>query len=326
LLLSISLTAKADDCEFIRAKLLIMPAAGGIIEIPEGTFNCDKMIVVKKSHVTLRGAGRTKTVLRLSDSSHVPVLVIGDEKVMQNSVGDWVTVTKVTDVEVSDLTVDGNLANQDPKNECAEGVCDGDVQNIRNNAITIRGSENVRLLRVTAHSAISGGLVTEKYCRNLVVKDFISYSNYFDGFAGYQTEDSLFENMNLSRNRGAGISIDIDFNKNHFLGGMLANNGDVGIFMRDSNDVIFEKLNIVHNGNHGVFLANNGVDPKTCANRNEFRSVLIENSRGQGIHIASPCVGNKLTEHSIIQKNEKGCYYVDGGATLTSDSTVRCVE
>ncbi len=321
--LSICWTAQADDCEFIRESLRNFSDDGGVIAIPAGTFNCSKMIVLKKSHVTLKGAGRTKTILRLADRSHAPVLVIGDEKVMQNETGDWVTVTRVTDVEVSDLTIDGNLDNQDPTKECGNGTCDGDVSNIRNNAITIRGADNVRLFRVTAHSAISGGLVTEKYCRNLKVSDFTSYANYFDGFAGYQTEDSVFENLNLSLNRGAGISIDIDFNKNRFVGGILAGNGDVGIFARQTNDVGFENLHIGKSGNHGIFLAAAG-HPNSCANRNEFRSVVIEGSNGHGIHIADACVGNKVTGHSILKNNRNGCYYVNAATTFPSDSTVTC--
>ncbi len=317
-------SAKADECDFIRDKLLNFTAAGGVITIPEGTFNCSEMIVLKKSHVKLKGAGRNKTILRLADYSHAPVLVIGDENVVQNDAGDWVTATRVTDIEVSDLTVDGNLENQDPAKECKNGICDGDVSNIRNNAITVRGAENVRIRRVTAHSAISGGLVTEKYCRNLKVSDFTSHSNYFDGFAGYQTEDSVFENVNLSLNRGAGISIDIDFNKNQFAGGTLAGNGDVGIFARHTNDVVFENLTIGKSGNHGVFLAAAGY-PNSCANRNEFRSVVIEGSKGHGIHIADACVGNKVTGQSILKNNRDGCFYVNSGTTLSRDRSVKCV-
>lgn len=316
-----------DQCEFIR-KALQKPTIPGEkleINIPAGTFECKSMIVVKKSYVTIRGAGQGKTVLKLADQSHAPVLVLGDERVVQNSKGDWVTATRVRDIEVSDLTVDGNRANQDTSKECGNGHCDGDVANIRNNAITIRGASNVRLKRVTAHSAISGGLVTEKYCDHLQISDFTSYGNFFDGFAGYQTEDSLFENVNLSRNRGAGISIDIDFNKNRFSGGLLASNGDVGIFARDTNDVIFEKLKITRSGNHGVFLAH-ADHPDTCANRNEFKSVVIDNSKGHGIHLSSPCTGNRVTGNSVIENNKNGCFYINSETKMRVDSSVLCKD
>lgn len=314
---------KSDQCEFIRKAIGELPAEGGEISIPAGIFNCNDKIVLKKSHVKIYGAGRNQTTLRLADQSAAPVLVIGDDKVVKNETGDWVTLTRVSDIEVSDLTVDGNVVNQDVTQECGKGPCDGDVSNIRNNAITIRGASYVSLNRVTAHSSISGGLVTEKYCDHLKISDFTSYGNHFDGFAGYQTHDSLFLNMNLSRNRGAGISIDIDFNKNHFLGGLLASNGDVGIFARDTNDVVFENLTITKSGNHGAFLAASE-HPDTCANNNEFRSVVIEGSKGNGIHISSPCVGNKVTGSSILTNNSLGCFYINSGTRMEVETSVNC--
>ncbi len=312
-----------DECEFLRQQILALPAAGGVINVPAGTFNCRSKIVLKKNHVKIHGAGMDRTTFRLADQFPAPVLVIGDDQVIQDQLGNWVTATRVTDIEVSDLTIDGNLINQDPRNECGNGVCDGDVANIRNNGITIRGASYVTLSRITAHSAISGGLVTEKYCDHLQIKDFTSYGNHFDGFAGYQTEKSLFENVNLSRNKGAGISIDIQFNNNRFLGGILASNSDVGIFARNVTGNVFENLTISHSGNHGAFLAESEY-PNTCANQNEFRSVVIEFSKGFGINIASACTGNKVTGKSVFRQNSAGCYYVNPATTLSVDPSVQC--
>ena len=315
--------AEQDQCEFIRRAIDALPSTGGTVKIPAGVFECKAKIVLKKSNVKIFGTGRATTTLRLANQSPAPVLVIGDDKVIQDKQGNWVTATRVSNIEVSDLTVDGNLANQDHTKECGNGSCDGDVSNIRNNAITIRGASYVTLNRVTAHSAISGGLVTEKYCDHLYVKDFTSYGNYFDGFAGYQTEKSLFENVNLSRNRGAGISIDIDFNNNKFLGGTLASNGDVGIFARFLHNVIFEDLVISRSGSHGAFLAESD-HGNTCANDVEFRSVVIEGSNGYGIFLASPCTGNKITGKSVLAGNKSGCTFVNSGTTMSMDATSEC--
>ncbi|RYZ79784.1 MAG: right-handed parallel beta-helix repeat-containing protein [Proteobacteria bacterium] len=315
-----------DDCEFIRLQIDALPTGGGVIQLPAGIFECKAKIVLKKSNVTISGAGRTLTTLRLANFSEDPLLVIGDDRViLDNETGNWVTATRVANIVVSDLTVDGNLANQDPFKECGKGSCSGDVSNIRNNAITIRGASYVTLLRVTAHSAISGGLVTEKYCDHLHVKDFSSYGNYFDGFAGYQTEQSLFENLDLSHNRGAGISIDIDFNENRFLNGTLTSNGDVGIFARFLHGVVFENLVISGSGNHGAFLAQSG-HADSCANDNEFRSVTVEGSNGFGIYLASACTGNKVTGTSLFQNNKSGCMHVNSKTSMQVDSTVQCLN
>ncbi|MBC7743216.1 MAG: glucan biosynthesis protein [Bdellovibrionaceae bacterium] len=316
---------QTDDCEFIRQKLSGLPASGGVIDIPEGIFNCTSKIVIKKSHVKFRGAGEKLTTLRLADQSPAPVLVIGDDKVIQDTNGNWITAIRVSDVEVSDLTVDGNLANQDPKKECGNGICDGDVTNIRNNAITIRGASYVSLNHVTAHSAISGGLVTEKYCDHLHIKDFTSYGNFFDGFAGYQTTDSLFESVNLSRNKGAGISIDIQFDNNTFSGGLLASNGDVGIFARNLSGNTFKNLKISHSGSHGAFFAE-AEGPNSCANNNEFQSITVENSKGYGIVIASPCTGNKITGASLFKENSSGCYQVNPATKMSVSPETICLK
>ena len=312
-----------DQCEFIRQKIAALPATGGTIDIPAGIFECRAMILVKKSHVRIRGAGRSLTTLHLADQSPAPVLVIGDDTIIQDAQGDWVTATRVSDILVSDLTIDGNLLNQDVHNECGSGTCDGNISAIRNNGITIRGASYVTVRDVTTHDAISGGLVTEKYCDHLHLINFTSYGNHFDGFAGYQTQNSLFENVNLSRNHGAGISIDIDFDNNTFSGGLLSSNGDVGIFARDIHNVVFENLTISNSGNHGAFLADSG-QPNTCPTGNEFHSVTFSGSKGYGLDIASACQGNKVTGNTVFDKNSSGCFYVNPGTTMSVDASVVC--
>jgi hypothetical protein len=317
--------AIADQCDFIREKIAALPETGGVVDIPAGTFDCRSMILVKKNNVKIHGAGLNKTTLRLANQSPAPVLVIGDDRIIQDKLGNWVTATRVSGIEVSDLTIDGNLINQDPSKECGNGSCDGDVANIRNNGITIRGASYVTVQRVTTHHMISGGLVTEKYCDHLLVKDFTSYGNFFDGLAGYQTESSRFENVNLSRNRSAGISIDIDFNNNIFSGGTLAGNGKVGIFARSLHGVIFEKLNIINGGEHGAFLAK-AEHENSCANDNEFRSVNFEGNTGFGLYVADACTGNKVTGATVFNKNTSGCYFVNPATTLSVEPSVQCVK
>ena len=312
-----------DGCEFIREQIRNLPDSGGEVYLLPGTYVCTSMILIKKSHVRLVGSGRELTTLKLADYSPSPLLVIGDDKIIKDQNGNFITASRVEDVEISDLTLDGNLVNQDPSKECGNGSCDGDVSNIRNNALTIRGASYIRIFRVTAHSSVSGGIVTEKYCDHVHVKDFTSYGHYFDGFAGYQTESSIFENLKLSYNRNAGISIDIDFNNNRFSGGILESNGDVGIFARNIDGVVFENLTINRSGNHGVFLAE-ADHPGTCANNNEFRSVSVNQSRGYGILISSECTGNSVTGFSSFDRNSSGCYFVNPRTSMSVSQETVC--
>ncbi|MBC7372272.1 MAG: hypothetical protein H7326_11940 [Bdellovibrionaceae bacterium] len=124
-----------------------MPSGGGVITIPAGAFICRSKIIIKTDNVIVRGAGEGLATLRLAGLSPSPMLEIGNDKVVLDENGNWVTSTRVTNIEVSDLTIDGNLANQDPKKECGNGSCSCDVSNIRNNAITIRGASFVKLNR-----------------------------------------------------------------------------------------------------------------------------------------------------------------------------------
>jgi hypothetical protein len=314
-----------DECEFIRKFISQAAITGGKLQLAPRVYNCRAMVLINKSHIEITGAGQDRTVLRLADHSPAPVLVIGDDKVIQNEKGEWVPATRVTDVRVSELAIDGNLEHQDSSMECGNHGCDGDVASIRNNGITIRGASDISLENVTSHSNISGGMVTEKYCYRLHVKNFKSFGNHFDGFAGYQTEDSVFENMDLSHNRAAGISLDIDFAKNRFSGGRLEDNGDVGIFARDIRNVVFEHLAIRRSGNHGAFLSE-VEGPETCPNDNEFKDVTVENSKGWGIHLASNCTGNRITGHSLLRGNRDGCYFAPAGAVIDVDKSVRCIN
>lgn len=319
----------ADQCDFIREGIQKLPASGGIVKIPQGTFNCSDKIVVKKSHVQIQGAGQALTILRLADQSSAPVLVVGDDQVIQDSNGNWVTKTRLSDVTISELTTDGNVANQDTNNECGHGPCSGNVSDIRNNGITIRGASNVTIKNVTTRNSISGGLVTEKYCDHLLILNFTSYGNHFDGLAGYQTTNSRFQNVNLSRNSGAGISIDIDFKHNSFLGGIIADNKDVGIFARDIEGVVFEKLSILRNANHGVFLAGypesrgpNEANAFSCAQNNTLKAVTIKDSAGFGVYVDERCQGNSITGFSRLEHNKSGC----SNSVSALDSTTACLK
>lgn len=229
------------------------------------------------------------------------------------------TARRVRNIIVSGFTLDGNRKNHDPKKECGEKSCDGDTDSVRNNGITIRGASNIRIENVVAHSTISGGMVTEKYCDHLFVRNFESYDNYFDGLAGYETEQSKFEGLYLHNNRGAGISIDINFSHNIIRDSRLHDNGDVGIFARSLKGNFFVRLDIQRSGNHGVFLADDG-RPHSCAEHNVFISVTINGSKGAGIRMNNHCLGNLVAKDSNLCGNRDGAVSeaVSGSVIMTS--------
>jgi hypothetical protein len=317
--------ALADDCQPIREAIQALPEAGGEVLIAPGLYNCAAPIVINRSRVALRGAGRDKVTLRLADWVHAPLLIIGEPRTIVDENGNFVAAHRVDHIEVTNLTLDGNRLNHDHRKECGEGSCDGDTMSVRNNGITIRGASEILVENVTAHSTISGGMVTEKHCRNLVVRNFESYDNYFDGFAGYETVNSEFTNLNLHHNRSAGISIDIQFNNNIFRDSRLIDNGDVGIFARELHGNLFQRLSIQNSGNHGVFLAISHGE-HTCANDNEFNEVSINGSKRAGFRLNNACPGNRITGASNLCGNSEGGISVEreDRGLLHVDESVAC--
>ncbi len=243
-------TSSAAD---IQAALNNLPESGGTVVLKAGIYSVNQPICLSRDNLTLRGAGAT-TILRLANHANCPVVIMG-------STSNYPTEV-VKNLRVCDLDVDGNRDNQQV--ECWNILGEGDE--IRNNGLTIRSVSDASVERVRSYRCRSGGLVTEKGVRRLTVSDYAAWDNHFDGLAAYVTEDSLFTQMVLRDNHGAGLSLDHKFNHNALSDVILADNG-CGIFMRDSRENLFQGVTIRNSREHGVFMsqaATNTVGPWTA--------------------------------------------------------------
>lgn len=286
---------KEKTCDAIQKAINQLPAEGGEITLPAGTYNCSKPIILDRNNLTLRGAG-PGTLLRLADHTNAPVIVMG--------LTENIPSRDTRHVRVMDLMIDGNRANQTA--ECMGGPC-SDQFPLRNNGVSIRRCVDCVVQSVIVFGAMSGGLVTELGCRRLTIRDYTSYDNEFDGLAGYETEDSTFSGIHLYGNKAAGISTDIKFNNNKFYDVTIADNKTVGIFMRDSLDNSFTNLHIRDSVQHGIFLAQVNTDPSTAATGNTFTGVVISRSGGMGILANdASCVNNMMVGAQFIN-NKNGC-------------------
>lgn len=284
------------SCHSIQVAVNKLPAEGGEVTIPPGTYICTKPIVLDKSRIKLRGSGPA-TLLKLADGANAPVIVMGStENVPSKAVKHLV---------ISDLMIDGNRANQ--QSECMGGPCSEEFP-LRNNGISIRRCDMCKVESVTVFGAISGGLVTELGSRNLVVRDYTAFDNEFDGLAGYETEDSTFTGITLYNNKAAGISTDIKFNNNKFYDVTINDSKSVGIFMRDSLDNSFTNLHIRNSAQHGIYIAQVNTDPTTAATGNTFSSVVITGSGGMGVRVNdASCVNNMMVGTQFVD-NKEGCF------------------
>ena len=280
----------------IAKAIAALPEEGGRVLLASGTYMIREPLVLDRDDVELSG-DQEATILMLVDHADCPLVVIGPMETPPTR--------KVSRVALRKLILDGNRFNQ--ANECNGGPCDnGGLSFIRNNALTIRSAEDVRVERVTARAARSGGLVLEKNSRRIHVSDFTSTQNHFDGFAAYETEESFFTRLYLHDNEAAGISIDLRFDRNIISHARLENNGSQGIFMRDSNFNNFNHLTISGNGAQGIFLAQANDHHNTPCTGNIFSHLKVSGSGGAGLRINDvSCIANVIA-NSIFSLNKEG--------------------
>ena len=294
--LGMAAIVKGKTCEAIQKTIDKLPEIGGEVFIPAGVYICTSPIMLDRDNVIVRGEGAA-TLLRVADKANIPVFVMGQS----------IRNPKITRryLQVKNLMIDGNRTKQ--TSECMGGECSDEFP-LRNNGITIRRCEDCMVDNVTVFAAISGGLVTELGCLRLMVRDYSSYDNEFDGFAGYETENSTFSGINLYNNKGAGISTDIHFDNNKFSDVTITNTKTVGIFMRDSSNNSFTNVHIRNTREHGIFLAQVDDDVSKPAAGNTFNSLVITDSGGYGILISDASCTNNLFVASQFISNKAGCF------------------
>lgn len=307
---SLAAIVKGKTCEAIQKTIDKLPSMGGEVFIPAGVYTCTTPIILDRDNVIIRGEGAA-TLLRVADKANIPVFVMG--QTIRSP-----TITRRY-LQVKNLMIDGNRTTQ--TSECMGGEC-SDQFPLRNNGITIRRCEDCMVENVTVYGAISGGLVTELGCLRLMIRDYSSYDNEYDGFAGYETENSTFSGINLYNNKGAGISTDIHFDNNKFSDVTITNTRTVGIFMRDSSNNSFTNVHIRNSKQHGIFLAQVDDDITKPAAGNTFNSLVITDSGGYGILISDASCTNNLFVASQFINNKAGCFGEAASNLIESVGTI----
>jgi hypothetical protein len=79
--------------------------------------------------------------------------------------------------------------------------------------------------------------------------------NYFDGIAFYDSRQVDVTDCTMTKNLGAGISLDNEFVDSRFSRCVIEANADVGIFARSSARLEFNDCIVRQSGNWGVFLS-----------------------------------------------------------------------
>jgi len=288
-----NLPATASGMEIQKALDDLPP--GGEAVLGSGEYEIHQPLMLQHDDVTLRGAGLS-TVLRLADNANCPVVLLAPP----------LSETKraVTHLHLADLVIDGNRQHQNTEFWRSAG----DGSEINNNGVQIWNATDALVERVVCFDCRSGGLVTA-LTRHLVLRDFDSYGNQFDGLACYQTEECQLDGLKLHDNLGAGISLDLAFNHNSISNAEMANN-DLGIFMRDSRDNVFHGLNIAKSHNAGVFMAQAdrptekgwALAPGTECTGNSFQDLTVHDCGGRAFLVNDlSCTNNPVSGANFLR-------------------------
>ena len=288
----ITLSTNATSGE-IQAALDSLPNEGGEIVLAAGEFAVTAPIVLRRDNQTLRGAGDT-TVLRLAANANCPVIIMGEP--LNNP------KHTIKHLRVMGLLIDGDRLQQ--TRECWQ--LSGEGSEIRNNGITVQRVSDSVVENVTCAWCRSGGLVTTRDVRRLVVRHLSSFDNEFDGLACYDTTHSSFTDLYLHDNPGAGISLDLGFNYNMISNAMLVAN-DLGVFMRASRENQFYNLTI-HNSHHfGVFMAGHMQPaPETECADNAFTNLSATNCGSAAFRVNNITCTNNVLIRARFAENLKG--------------------
>ena len=294
-----TLSAAATAAE-IQQALDALPACGGEVILPAGKFEITQPIILSRDNQTFLGAGET-TVLHLADNANCPVIILGEP--LNNP------SRTIRHLRVAGFFIDGNRVHQQRE----LWRLSGEGCQIRNNGITVQGVADSIVENVIAARCRSGGLVTTRNVRSLTVRGFESFDNQFDGLACYQTEGSLFTDLNLHNNPGAGISLDLAFNDNVISNATLVAN-DLGIFMRASRENEFLNVAIRNSHHHGVFMAHSetktatgwGPAPKTECVHNSFTNLIAMNCGGAAFRVNNTTCTNNIIIRAKFEGNVSG--------------------
>jgi hypothetical protein len=295
----------------IQKALDALPAKGGEVILPPGEYEIRQPIVLKHDNQTLRGSG-TLTVLRLADDANCPVVIMGQP--VNNP------TKTVTHLRVADLLVDGNRRNQQRELWRLQG----EGSDIRNNGITVQRVSDSIVENVSCASCSSGGLVTTLGVKRLKVQGLTAFDNRFDGLACYATTHSIFSELNLHDNPGAGISLDLAFNHNVISNAVLQAN-NLGIFMRASHDNKFHNVTIRKSGHYGVFMAQ-AEDfsagrlqpaPESECTQNAFTNLIAENCGSAAFRVNNSNCTNNIIIRPKFDGNRMGNISLAGPNLVT---------
>jgi parallel beta-helix repeat protein len=284
---------KTDDTLAIQSAINAAVAnGGGAVYAPAGIYLVSASIEMF-SHTSLYGDGMGATVLKVRDQVGVDVIGVVRTQLARSD-------TALANVRVSDLTLDGNRANQ------SSGLQFGFFAGVK--ADVRPPDEDIVAWRVEAHSFQGYGFDPHELTNRLFVIDCVSHDNIRDGFAvdgvisgvvrgciSYNNIRHGFNVITSSRNvildqniayenSSNGFTIQNGSSDIHITGSIAHHNKGDGIFCIGVNDNFISNNQAVENDENGIrvrgcarmTISGNRIRDNSQSEHNRFSEILID--------------------------------------------------
>jgi hypothetical protein len=215
------------------------------IKVQTGRYLLKDSFRIARSKVSI--IGEPGAVFELLGNTNEPVIAIGTQAEIARP------ADVIADIAIMGLEIDGNKDRQSSEYSARKPW-------IRNNGIDARAVTRLKVTNVTANNNRSGGLVISWGCSEVRVTGSTFAKNFFDGIAFYDSKDVDVIDCVMTKNLGAGISLDNEFVDSRFTRCVIEANEDVGIFARSSSRLEFKDCTIKQSGNWGIFLSHDQHD------------------------------------------------------------------
>jgi hypothetical protein len=280
-----------------------LPVDGGYIFIKSGVHEIDSGIHINRPNVTI--SGEQGAIIKLKSGVNQPVFLVGTD------IASPTLANLITNISISNLKIDGNQAGQSSETDPTR-------PHIRNNGIDIRTVSDLWINTIEIHDARSGGIVASWKSSNIFISKVNTYDNYYDGIALYDSTNIVVTDFISNNNdHGAGLSLDNELKNVIFSSGFIQGNSDVGIFARNSENMLFSNVIVSDNGNHGAFLSHDSSSPSNTGIKSIlFTGCSFQDNSGYGIQFASPATySNKnAVTGTLFNGNTAGCLIYEAGS------------
>lgn len=285
-----------------------------MVRIAPGDYILEDSLRILRSNVQLTGDKGAR--LRLGRAVDKPVIVVGSQAEVPHE------TERIERIRISGIEIDGNREQQTSELQ-------GDKPWIRNNGIDIRMVSHLDIEGVHVTACRSGGLVISWKTSDVSVKDSTFSGSHFDGVAYYDCERVETLRCAMKLNDAAGVSADNHFEKSRFVDCEITGNGDVGLFLRASRDILFDRCLIEDSKNWAAFLAHD--DSGRGVHDIAFRECRIFANNG-GIRMASlnetQSSGTEVTACEFARNNHTGRANIDtaGSPVRAEDNTEKSIS